>query len=119
MTNQHRRRLGKVFSCIPLEFLHDRGTSDSFAKSLLHRLPDVTQILQKIEQGDPQAAEKLLPLVYDELRKLAAQKMRQEKPGQTLQATALVHDADLRLVDAESAAESDNLVSTSDFACCY
>ena len=59
---------------------------------------DVTRILSAIEQGDPQAAEQLLPLVYDELRKLAAQKLAQEKPGQTLQATALVHEAYLRLV---------------------
>ena len=60
---------------------------------------EVTRILSAIEQGDPQAAEQLLPLVYDELRKLAAQKLAQEKPGQTLQATALVHEAYLRLVD--------------------
>ena len=59
---------------------------------------DVTAILGAIEQGDPHAAEQLLPLVYDELRRLAAQKMNQEKPGQTLQATALVHEAYLRLV---------------------
>jgi RNA polymerase sigma factor (TIGR02999 family) len=64
---------------------------------------EVTSILSAIEQGDPQAAEKLLPLVYDELRKLAAQKLAQEKPGQTLQATALVHEAYLRLVDADKA----------------
>jgi RNA polymerase sigma factor (TIGR02999 family) len=63
----------------------------------------VTQILAAIEQGDPHAAEQLLPLVYDELRKLAAQKMGQEKPGQTLQATALVHEAYLRLVDVTQA----------------
>jgi RNA polymerase sigma factor (TIGR02999 family) len=62
---------------------------------------DVTGVLSAIEQGDPQAAELLLPLVYDELRKLAAQKLAQEKPGQTLQATALVHEAYLRLVDTE------------------
>jgi RNA polymerase sigma factor (TIGR02999 family) len=62
-------------------------------------MTDVTRILQAIEQGDPGAAERLLPLVYDELRKLAAQRLAQEKPGQTLQATALVHDAYLRLVD--------------------
>src|SRR5215218_7516908 len=62
---------------------------------------DVTRILSAIEQGDPQAAERLLPLVYDELRKLAAQKFAREAPGQTLQATALVHDAYLRLVGAE------------------
>jgi RNA polymerase sigma factor (TIGR02999 family) len=63
---------------------------------------EVTQILSAIEEGDPHAAEKLLPLVYNELRKLAAQKMLQEKPGQTLEATALVHEAYLRLVDAQS-----------------
>jgi RNA polymerase sigma factor (TIGR02999 family) len=59
---------------------------------------EVTQILNAIEQGDSQASEQLLPLVYDELRRLAAQKMAEEKPGQTLQATALVHEAYLRLV---------------------
>ena len=66
-------------------------------------MTDVTRILSAIEQGDPTAAEQLLPLVYDELRKLAAQKLAQEKPGQTLQATALVHEAYLRLVDVERA----------------
>jgi RNA polymerase sigma factor (TIGR02999 family) len=64
-------------------------------------MADVTRILSAIEQGDPQAAEQLLPLVYDELRKLAAQKLAQETPGQTLQATALVHEAYLRLVDVK------------------
>ena len=64
-------------------------------------MTDVTRILSAIEKGDPAAAEQLLPLVYDELRKLAAQKMAQEKPGQTLQATALVHEAYIRLVDVE------------------
>src|SRR5881227_3045532 len=59
---------------------------------------DVTRILSAIAQGDPRAAEQLLPLVYDELRQLAAQKLAHEKPGQTLQATALVHEAYLRLV---------------------
>lgn len=62
---------------------------------------DVTGILIAIEQGDPHAAEQLLPLVYDELRKLAAQRLAQERPGQTLQATALVHEAYLRLVAGE------------------
>ncbi len=62
-------------------------------------MSDVTQILSQIESGDPSAAEQLLPLVYDELRKLAAAKLAHEKPGQTLQATALVHEAYLRLVD--------------------
>ena len=66
-------------------------------------MSDVTRILSAIEGGDARAAEQLLPLVYDELRKLAAQKMAQEKPGQTLQATALVHEAYLRLVDVEKA----------------
>jgi RNA polymerase sigma factor (TIGR02999 family) len=61
----------------------------------------VTQILQQIESGDPSAADQLLPLVYDELRKLAAAKLSQEKPGQTLQPTALVHEAWLRLVEGE------------------
>jgi len=61
-------------------------------------MTDVTRILTAIEQGDPHAAEQLLPLVYDELRKLAAQRLASEKPGQTLQATALVHEAYLRLV---------------------
>ena len=64
-------------------------------------MTDVTRILSAIEQGDPHAAEQLLPLVYEELRKLAAQKLAQEKPGQTLQATALVHEAVLRLIDVE------------------
>jgi RNA polymerase sigma factor (TIGR02999 family) len=64
-------------------------------------MTDVTRILSQIEQGDPQAAEKLLPLVYDELRKLAAAKLAQEKPGQTLQATALVHEAYVRLTDGQ------------------
>ncbi len=63
---------------------------------------EITRILSAIEQGDP-AAEQLLPLVYDELRKLAARKIAQEKPGQTLQATALVHEAYIRLVDVEKA----------------
>ena len=66
-------------------------------------MSDVTQILSQIEAGDPSAAEQLLPLVYDELRKLAAARLALEKPGQTLQATALVHDAYIRLVDVEKA----------------
>ena len=66
-------------------------------------MSEVTRILSQIESGDPSAAEQLLPLVYEELRKLAAVKLAQEKPGQTLQATALVHDAYLRLVDTEQA----------------
>jgi RNA polymerase sigma factor (TIGR02999 family) len=62
---------------------------------------EVTRVLSAIERGDPQAAEQLLPLVYDELRRLAAQKLAQEKPGQTLQATALVHEVYIRLLDSE------------------
>ena len=66
-------------------------------------MSDVTQILSAIEQGDPHAAEQLLPLVYEELRKLASQKLAHEKPGQTLTATALVHEAYLRLVGQSEA----------------
>ncbi len=64
-------------------------------------MSDVTQILLQLESGDPSSAEKLLPLVYQELRKLAAARLASEKPGQTIQATALVHEAWLRLVDAD------------------
>src|SRR5437868_6070114 len=63
---------------------------------------DVTRVLSAVEQGDPRAAQDLLPLVYGELRKLAAQRLAQENPGQTLQATALVHEAYLRLLGADS-----------------
>jgi RNA polymerase sigma factor (TIGR02999 family) len=66
-------------------------------------MTNVTQILGRIQSGDPSAAEQLLPLLYDELRRLAAQKLAEEKPGQTLQATALVHEAYLRLVDVDKA----------------
>ncbi|MEX0679484.1 MAG: ECF-type sigma factor [Pirellulales bacterium] len=66
-------------------------------------MADITRILTQIEQGDPHAAEQLLPLVYEELRKLATQKVAQEKPGQTLQATGLVHEAYIRLVDVDKA----------------
>jgi RNA polymerase sigma factor (TIGR02999 family) len=66
-------------------------------------MSEVTRVLSAIEQGDPSAAEQLLPLVYDELRKLAAQRLAHEAPGQTLQATALVHEAYLRLVDVDKA----------------
>ena len=85
---------------------HAQGGYTGEKCPLLSRQPtmsDVTRILSAIEQGDPSAAEQLLPLVYDELRKLAAQKLAQEKPGQTLDATALVHEAYLRLVDVEQA----------------
>jgi RNA polymerase sigma factor (sigma-70 family) len=72
---------------------------------MLLPMSDVTRILSQIEQGDPQAAEQLLPLVYEELRRLAAVKLALEKPGQTLQATALVHEAYLRLFDKEPRTE--------------
>jgi RNA polymerase sigma factor (TIGR02999 family) len=71
-------------------------------------MSEVTSILEAAGRGDPQAAERLLPLVYDELRKLAAAKLAHEKPGQTLQATALVHDAYLRLVDVKNAQQWDS-----------
>jgi len=73
----------------------------SFEGSIWADMTDVTRVLSAIEQGDPQAAERLLPLVYEELRRMAVQRMAQERPGQTLQATALVHEAYIRLVDAE------------------
>ncbi len=79
----------------------DRSAAD-------HATGDVTLILSRIEQGEPQAAEQLLPLVYEELRKLAAAKMAQEKPDQTLQATALVHEAYIRLVDRTAPQRWDN-----------
>jgi RNA polymerase sigma factor (TIGR02999 family) len=71
-------------------------------------MSDVTRILSAIEEGDPSAAEQLLPLVYEELRKLAAARLAEEKPGQTLQATALVHEVYLRLVDVERAQQWDS-----------
>jgi RNA polymerase sigma factor (TIGR02999 family) len=88
-----------------------RPTADSFLpkemaegrRGIIGVMTDVTQILCQIESGDPNAAEQLLPLVYEELRKLAAAKLVHEKPGQTLQATGLVHEAYLRLVDVEKA----------------
>ena len=76
---------------------------DSRSASRLCDMPNVTHLLSSIEQGDPKAAEQLLPLVYDELRKLAAQKLAEENPGQTLEATALVHEAYLRLVNVKEA----------------
>jgi RNA polymerase sigma factor (TIGR02999 family) len=75
---------------------------------ILAPMSDVTRILSAIEQGDPRASEQLLPLVYNELRQLAAQKLAQEKAGQTLQATALVHEAYLRLVDVDKAQHWDS-----------
>ena len=71
-------------------------------------MSEVTRILSAIEQGDPHAAAQLLPLIYEDLRQLAAQKLAQEKPGQTLQATALVHEAYLRLVDVDRAQHWDS-----------
>jgi RNA polymerase sigma factor (TIGR02999 family) len=79
-----------------------------FWRGKLANMNDVTRILSAIDQGDPHAAEKLLPLVYDALRKLAAQKMAQEKPGQTLDATALVHEAYVRLVGTNPEQSWDN-----------
>jgi RNA polymerase sigma factor (TIGR02999 family) len=69
-----------------------------FTPAILDVMNEVTRILNAVEQGEPHAAERLLPLIYDELRRLAAEKIAREKPGQTLQATALVHEAYLRLV---------------------
>src|SRR5215207_4908452 len=74
----------------------------------MYSMADLTQILSQIESGDPSAAEQLLPLVYDELRKLAAARLAHEKPGQTLQATALVHDAYVRLVDTDKSQHWDS-----------
>jgi RNA polymerase sigma factor (TIGR02999 family) len=78
------------------------------SRLLVPPMSEVSQILNAIELGDPHAAEQLLPLVYDELRKLAAQKLAQEKPGQTLEATALVHEAYLRLVGQTDEQKWDN-----------
>ena len=75
-------------------------------------MADVTQILNAIERGNPQAAEELLPLVYEELRRLAAHKMSQEPPGQTLQATALVHEAYIRLVEVKDQSWNSRLLTS-------
>jgi RNA polymerase sigma factor (TIGR02999 family) len=75
---------------------------------MLDVMSDITRILSAIEQGDPHAAAQLLPLVYDELRRLAAQRLSQEKPGQTLEATGLVHEAYLRLVGTDEEKRWDN-----------
>jgi len=80
---------------------------DSWSVGVLP-MSEVTRVLSALEEGDPHAAEQLLPLVYQELRQLAAQKLAQEKPGQTLEATALVHEAYLRLVDGEKAQHWDS-----------
>jgi RNA polymerase sigma factor (TIGR02999 family) len=76
--------------------------------AIICRMSDITRILSAIDRGESHAAEQLLPLVYEELRKLAAQRLAQEKPGHTLQATALVHEAYVRLVDAENAQRWDS-----------
>ncbi len=78
------------------------------ASGILVFMSEVTHILTRIEQGDPAAAEQLLPLVYEELRKLAAARLAHENPGQTLQATALVHEAYIRLVDVENVQQWDS-----------
>src|SRR5262245_19441090 len=88
-----------------LEHYRDSGSVSSRREA---PMSDVTCILAAIEQGQPHAAEQLLPLVYDELRRLATAKMAHEKPGQTLQATALVHEAYLRLVDRGHAQHWEN-----------
>src|SRR5579862_6108618 len=87
----------------PLQNLGGNGTRRRFSPSV-PPMSDVTRILSAIEEGDPHAAEQLMPLVYQELRALAAQRLAQEQPGQTLQATALVHEAYLRLVDGDKTA---------------
>jgi RNA polymerase sigma factor (TIGR02999 family) len=79
-----------------------------FSSDWVPSMNEVTRILSAMEQGDPHAAKELLPLVYEELRKLASQKLEHEKPGQTLQATALVHEAYLRLVDTDRVQHWDN-----------
>ena len=91
---------------IPLKRVREREAIIATYVDILYErtlMSDVTRILSKIESGDPAAADELLPLVYKELRNLAAAKLAIEKPGQTLQATALVHDAYIRLVDVEKA----------------
>src|ERR1700686_5430588 len=89
--------VGSSFFCV-MRQTADRREGAADVPAIRIAMSEVTQILSAIEQGDPHAAEQLLPLVYDELRKLAAQKLAHEKPGQTLAATALVHEAYLRLV---------------------
>src|SRR5262249_4574713 len=78
-----------------------RDSAQRFWISSVLLMSDVTRILSAIEQGDPRAADQLLPLIYDELRKLAASNLAQEKPGQALKATALVHEASLGMVESE------------------
>ena len=97
-TDPHMKIAGERLRCGPRSML--QSPTGGFSPASM-AMCDVTRILGKMEAGDPLAAEQLLPLIYDELRKLAADKMAQEKPGQTLQATALVHEAYIRLVDVE------------------
>lgn len=94
-----RRDPWKALSAIPRQNCYNQAVWPYDPWALF--MADVTHILSEIEHGDPTAAERLLPLVYDELRKLAAAKLSNEKPGQTLQATALVHEAYVRLVDVD------------------
>src|SRR5262245_1457978 len=108
LTRHRRSRIGPLYlSCTPK--LEDRQQSLGAATIVITvvfrgtAMNDVTQILSQIESGDSTAAEQLLPLVYDELRKLAAAKLSNEKPGQTLEATALVHEAYVRMVDGDQA----------------
>jgi len=88
----------------PVDDSGNHGDHDYEAQTM----DEITRVLSAIKQGDGHAAAQLLPLVYDELRKLAAQRMAQEKPGQTLQATALVHEAYIRLVDGDQAQHWDS-----------
>src|SRR5262245_36886157 len=104
LTRHRRSRIGPLYLS-PTPKLEDRQQSLGAATIVITvvfrgtAMNDVTQILSRIESGDPAASEQLLPLVYEELRNLASQRIAQEKPGQTLQATALVHEAYMRLVD--------------------
>lgn len=94
----------KALMLLPLVIARRAGyiaARQAVIPEMLPAMSEITRILSAIEHGDPHAADKLLPLVYDELRRLAAQKLAQEKPGQTLEATALVHEAYLRLVDVD------------------
>lgn len=98
----------RVLPCLKLKLSHPRQLNFDNAKLLLGtkvpgQMPDISQFLTAMEHGDNLAADQLLPLVYGELKKLAASKMAQESPGQTLQATALVHEAFVRLVDVQNA----------------
>jgi RNA polymerase sigma factor (TIGR02999 family) len=107
-TRQQARRIGRATVPGPAPGGLGEVGPQRLSPLRCRRMSDVTRILSAIEQGDPLASEELLPLVYDELRRLAAQKMAQEAPGQTLQATALVHEAYLRLVDVPGAQHWDS-----------